>query len=570
MKSLPLILVVLLSFLPLASLCSQEAAFFDPADYRDAWIHDIDRAGMVELDLMGVDIQSRKGSDLFTYLSSAQIEELTVMGYRISVLPRIDPNQMRPYHTYSTLTAELQAIAADNPTLCELYNIGNSTQGRGLWFMKISDNVGVEEDEPEFKYIATMHGDEVVGMELCMNLINLLVDDYGNDPQITDLVNNVEIWIMPLMNPDGNAEASRYNAQGYDLNREFPDRVVDPVNTTTGRPVEVRHVMDWGFAHSPVLSGNFHGGALVVNYPYDSDPNPYANYSATPDDALIIEQSLTYSELNSPMYNSWYFNNGIVNGVEWYLIYGGMQDWNYVWQGCNDVTLEVSDSKWPNYNQIPGFWNDNRDSMLAYMELCLEGVRGVVTDSVTGAPVDATVRAVNINHDVYTDPDVGDYHRMLLPGTYSMQFSASGYDTQTIYGVSVGSGAATNLDVQLVPEGADDPIPDIKVNGSDGPLTLSHTQSVPITVSLVPNGMAGQQKDWWVLASKPPSTYYWTFSGWKTTMKRAYNGQLITVTDYLIVDSQIPVGTWTLTFAIDSLNNFYEGTYKDTVEVTSY
>jgi len=570
MKSLPLILVVFLSFLPLASLCSQEGTVFDPSDYRDVWIHNIDRAGMVELHEMGVDIQGRKGSDLFTYLSSAEIESLTVMGYKMSVLPRIDPNQMRPYHTYSTLTAELQAIASANPTLCELYNIGNSTYNRGLWFMKISDNVGVEEDEPEFKYIATMHGDEVVGMELCMNLINLLVDEYGSDQQITDLVNSVEIWIMPLMNPDGMEEGSRYNGQGYDLNREFPDRVVDPVNTTNGRPVEVRHVMDWGFAHSPVLSGNFHGGALVVNYPYDSDPNPYAYYSATPDDALIIEQSLTYSELNSPMYNSWYFNNGIVNGVEWYLIYGGMQDWNYVWQGCNDVTLEVSDSKWPSYNQIPGFWNDNRASMLAYMELCLEGVRGIVTDSVTGAPVAATIRAGSIDHDVYTDPDVGDYHRMLLPGTYAMHFSATGYDSQTIYGVSVGSGAATRLDVQLVPEGADDPIPDIKVNGSDGPVTVFSTQSVPITISLVPNGMAGHKKDWWILASKPPSTYYWTFNGWVPFMKRAYNGQLVNVTDYLIANSKIPVGNWTLTFAIDGLNNYYEGTYKDTCEVTSY
>ncbi len=568
MKILPLLVSV--CFLLVPSLSGEEAAPFEWSDRVEVRIHNFQRADRPLLDGIDVHVDGVWGSTARAYVLEDRLEEMKALGFDVTVVPRVSPNMTRAYHSYSTLTSELQAIAAANPTICELHDIGNSVQGRKLWFMKISDNVSVEEDEPEFKYISTMHGDEPVGMEMCMYLINLLVDDYGTDPQITNLVDNVEIWIMPLMNPDGYSNQSRYNAQGYDLNREFPDRVSDPNNSTSGRPAEVRHVMNWAFGKSSVLSANFHTGALVVNYPYDSDPNPWSNYSATPDDALIIEQSLTYSELNSPMYNSWYFNDGIVNGVEWYMIYGGMQDWNYVWMGCNEVTVELSDNKWPSSGQLPGYWNDNRDSMLAYMELCLEGVRGVVTDSVTGAPVDATVRAVGINHDVYTDPDVGDYHRMLLPGTYSMRFTADGYETQTISSVSVGSGAATRLDVQLVPEGASDPVPDIKVNGSDGPVTVSHTDIATITISLAPNGQAGQAKDWWILASRPPNTHYWTFGGWKPSMTRAYNGALITVNDYVIANSQIPVGTWTLTFAVDTLNNFYEGTYKDTCVVTSY
>ncbi len=492
-----LVLVLLLLSCPVVFCQSDGQYSFD--DLLEVRIRNIDRRDVVELNRIGVDIDGVWGSEARAYVYPDRYVELVGLGYDLTIVP--DPfaggrGPLAGYHSHASLTTELQAIEAAHPNLCKLYNIGNSVQGRALWFMKISDNVNVEEDEPEFKYISTMHGDEPVGMELCVNLINYLVDNYGTDPQVTDLVDGVEIWIMPLMNPDGFESHTRYNAQGYDLNRRFPDRVTDPNNTTTGRPTEVRHVMNWAFEHSSVLSANFHTGALVVNYPYDSDPNPWATYSAAPDDVLIIEQSLTYSRLNGPMYNSYWFSEGITNGVAWYAINGGMQDWNYVWMGCNEVTIELSDSKWPNSSALPGLWNDNRDAMLAYMELCLTGVRGVVTDSVTGLPLDATIRAVGIDHDVFTDPDVGDYHRMLLPGTYSIRVSATGYQTQTVPNVVVGPGAAIRVDVALVPNGGTNPTPDIKVNGQDGPLTVSHTQNVSMTISLDPGSYAGVAHDW--------------------------------------------------------------------------
>ena len=72
--------------------------------------------------------------------------------------------------------------------IAELHTIGQTLQGREMWVMKISDNVNVEEAEPEFKYVSTMHGDEVVGKELMMRLIKLLLTQYGNNSRIDNLV----------------------------------------------------------------------------------------------------------------------------------------------------------------------------------------------------------------------------------------------------------------------------------------------------------------------------------------------------------------------------------------------
>ncbi|MEW6071695.1 MAG: M14 family zinc carboxypeptidase [Planctomycetota bacterium] len=573
-SSSPRLLLAALALLPLlgAPAAGQAGSIFDPGEWFDVWIHGVARDDVVRLSLAGLDIENVRGTDVMAYVNPERHAELAALGYRMSIPPRAGGGAARAgYHTFAELTAELQAAAAAYPSICALFDIGRSVQNRQLWFLKISDQVGVEEDEPEFKYISSMHGDEVVGMELCLKLIGLLTTQYGIDPQITRLVDEAEIWIMPLMNPDGYVAGSRYNAQGYDLNREFPDRVVDPNNTTTGRPAEVRHVMNWAFAHSSVLSANFHGGALVVNYPYDSDPNPWATYSATPDDALIIEQSLAYSELNGPMYNSPWFNQGITNGVAWYMIYGGMQDWNYVWQGCNEVTIELDDDKWPPYSQIAGLWDDNRASMLAYMELCLTGVRGTVTDFVTGAPVAAAVRAGSLNHYVYADPQVGDYHRMLRPGTYSLAFSASGYLPATVSGVGVGSGDATVVDVTLVPETFNPPDPDIRIDGQDGPLSVPRTQPITLTVSLQANDLVGRPHDWWVKGTNGTVTYWWYFpSLWLLAPTRCYDGGLMNLVDFPIAYSTVPPGTWTFTFAVDALDNAYQGTYADTITLTSY
>ena len=365
------------------------------------------------------------------------------------------------YPTYAGYLTMMKQFADSFPTICRLDTIGYSVQCRQLLAVKISDNVGQPEDEPEFFYTSTMHGDETVGYVLTLRLIDYLLHQYGKPTsegiRVTRLVDNMEIWINPLSNPDGTYRlggdttvnnARRYNVNGVDLNRNFPDRINDTVNTTAGRELETQAMMRFVAKHHFALSANFHGGAQVVNYPYDNG-TPSGTYSICPDDAWFIALSRIYATPN-PDLMSGGFTNGITNGCLWYAVFGGRQDWIYWWYGGRETTIELYNTKNPPGSMLPQRWTNNQESFLAYMEQSLKGIRGIVTDYQSGAPLKARVDVLGIpGVPIYSDSTVGDYHRLLLPGTYALVFSASGYRADTVTGVIVVDSSATRVNVAM-------------------------------------------------------------------------------------------------------------------------
>lgn len=355
------------------------------------------------------------------------------------------PDQPSGWPTFEQWVTRMQTLANAHPNIVRLVSIGTSVQGRAIWMLKITDNPDVEEDEPEFKYSSTVHGNEPVGAEMILRLAELLVDNYGVDPAYTAIVDGMEIWLCPVHNPDGYVSGSRYNAHGVDLNRDFPDRVTDPLNDPTGREPETQAFMNLGYAHRFVMGANYHTGTLVVNYPWDSVPQP-PDYA--PDDAIFYSYSVGYASRNSMIRNGG-FPSGVTRGWEWYIIRGGMQDWAYYWEGEQHVTIEISNQQPPPYSQMSTYWDNNRDAMLWWMQRTLQGVRGLVTDAVTGQPLDATADVVEMGKPVRTDPEVGDYHRLLLPGTYTVRCSAQGYLDQT-WTVQVVDGPATVQNCAMV------------------------------------------------------------------------------------------------------------------------
>ncbi|KAK2847162.1 hypothetical protein Q5P01_010161 [Channa striata] len=363
-------------------------------------------------------------------------------------LPAIQPEKFR-HHNYADMELFLRKYWNDFPSIAYLYSIGHSVKHRELYVMVISDNPTVHEHgEPEFKYVANMHGNEVVGRELLLNLIEYLCRNYGTDPEVTELVNSTRIHIMPSMNPDGYEVATQGDVQGYkgrnnsnnfDLNRNFPDQF----NTITEpRQPETIAVMNWLKSIPFVLSANLHGGSLVVNYPYDDDKDGINRYSSSPDDKVFQQVSRAYSKENPLMhsgrpcqdlYPAEYFADGITNGASWYNVPGGMQDWNYLNTNCFEVTIELGCVKYPLENDLPKYWEQNQKALLQFIRQVHTGVKGTVSDSKDGTGIpNATISVAEIDHNV-TTAHTGDYWRLLVPGTYSITASAHGYMPFMIY-----------------------------------------------------------------------------------------------------------------------------------------
>jgi carboxypeptidase T len=127
------------------------------------------------------------------------------LGYPVNQLLQADdfPPADGAYHNYAEMTAEIQAVAAAHPEIVSNFSIGQSYEGREMWAAKISDNVMVDEDEPEVLFLGLHHAREHLTVEMTLYILNLLAGQYGTDAQITDLVNNREVYIVFNTNPDG-------------------------------------------------------------------------------------------------------------------------------------------------------------------------------------------------------------------------------------------------------------------------------------------------------------------------------------------------------------------------------
>uniref|UniRef100_I1PZH7 Peptidase M14 domain-containing protein n=1 Tax=Oryza glaberrima TaxID=4538 RepID=I1PZH7_ORYGL len=122
--------------------------------------------------------------------------------------------------------------------------------------------------------------------------------------------------------------------------------------------------MNWVKQEHFTASASLHGGALVANYPWDGSRDQSKQYYGCPDDKTFRYMASVYSQSHYNMSLSKEFKGGITNGAFWYPIYGGMQDWNYIHGGCFELTLEISDVKWPKAAELPVIWEHNRMSML--------------------------------------------------------------------------------------------------------------------------------------------------------------------------------------------------------------
>jgi Zinc carboxypeptidase/Secretion system C-terminal sorting domain len=360
------------------------------------------------------------------------------------------------YPTYPQYDSIMQSFKTLYPTLCHLDTIGTSINGKLVFALKISDNAAVKEDKPEVFYTSTIHGDETGGFILMLHLADYLLKNYNLDSRVKNMVDNLEIWINPLSNPDGayrvgniisDLTSTRYNAKGVDLNRNFPD----PLQPGVIQQKENVDMIKFLRKHKFVISANFHAGAEVVNYPWDRWPRLHA------DDDWFYNISRAYADTVHAHSVVGYMideMNGVTNGYAWYQVLGGRQDFmTYSLQG-REVTIELDNNYVTPAANLNTLWQSNYRSLLGYLENAMYGIHGHVSNSISHEPVSAIVFITDHDKDssqVISDIKTGSFVRMLTPGIWNLTFSAQGYYDKIVSNVVVISGQKTDLTVDLVP-----------------------------------------------------------------------------------------------------------------------
>lgn len=390
----------------------------------------------------GFDIENVTGTKVRLYVNDQQEALLENMGYR--VFAQEVPDYDATYPTIAEINASLQAVVTAHPSITRLEQIGTSVQGREIYAVVISDNPSSDEAEPEIRITGNIHGDEKTAGMSCLNFIEVLTDNYGTSDMCTYVVDNSELWVIAIVNPDGYVNNSRYNADGVDLNRDF-----SYMNTSSywqgEESVIIRDLsmQDWpvqnNFINNFATGLSFHSGAECFNAVW--------NYSLTAviqDEDLITAQGNAYA--NHPSISS-YYGAGTwpvyIPGASWYATEGDVNDWSYGEMGTVDHTIEVSliksDSDWP------GIANANYMPMLEFCVTSTYGIYGTVKDG-SGNPLDALVEvsvADGVDSEALrfcrTDVVDGGYSKAMVPGTYNVMVTVEGIGSQSQTGVVVGT-----------------------------------------------------------------------------------------------------------------------------------
>lgn len=337
-----------------------------------------------DLDIM----RAKPGVSVTLVTDSAQLAELEAMGYVVVVeIPhmqayyatRVRGDNFGAFHTFSETVDFMDALHAAYPSITtEMFSIGTSVEGRPIWAMKISDNPDVDEPEPEALFEGLHHAREVITPEVLMHYMTWLCENYGADPEATYLVDERELFFVPIVNPDGfvyNEDTEpdgggmwRKNRTinegsvclGVDLNRnysyawDYPGGAsTDPCDETYRGPSpesepEILALTSLAAAQEIRFNISFHSvvGAVLI-------PWGYTTSVQTPDDALLREIGAEMARYNG-------YDVGQAEEVISYAATGTTTDWMYGVLGIPSVCIEVGGSGfWPAEAELEGLREEN-------------------------------------------------------------------------------------------------------------------------------------------------------------------------------------------------------------------
>jgi len=455
MKSRDLLFIILLSFLIVPHLRSQTA---DQKLYR---LYAEDKSLIQNIESTGVNVYDfRVGKYVDIIATPQQAEQLKGDGLRIEFLANdfVELSGFNPelktgagYHDYQETVDELNALAIAYPNITRLDTIGESVLGRHICRIKISDNPELDEDEPPILMVGNHHANEVLSIEATLFQINYLLENYGVDQEVTDWVNNMEIWYIPTVNPDGREAVRRTNENGVDLNRNYGFQHTAEGNH--GLPFsepETQAVRDHAAEFPPIMSLTYHTSGQLVLYAWTHTDEGCPDSTSQVYLGNIIAESIPTAQAPP---NSHY---ELRQGGRWYFTAGEYCDYMYAIHNTMAFTVEMWTRQTPDASVIPAVVQANLGGMIAlFRQVNKAGVTGLVTEKSSGEPLVATIDIPSIDDQGklsprMTDAVYGRYYRYLAPGDYEISITAPGYRT-IIQEITISADSLIHLNVEMEP-----------------------------------------------------------------------------------------------------------------------
>ncbi len=447
----------------------------------------------------------RHGQYLDVLVSQERYQDLQNSGWNMQITQTTERNiqnlnankDINGYHTYDEALAVLQQVAIDYPEICTLTDIADShgkeyfnngitgyeDYQHDVWMLKISDNVNDSEDEPAVFFMGAHHAREPISTEVVLGIIQHLTENYGTDDEITAMVDHAEIYIIPMVNPDGhevvldqlntwwrkNAADNNEDGQfshytdgpdGVDPNRNYgwnfggEGSSGDPTYDLYHGPFafsepELAAMRDMFTEHHFTTGITYHSYSELVLYPYG-----YSASAVAPDHEALAELAVNMAESIPKIVGSGHYFPEQSNDL--YPASGVTDDWAYGEHGIFSFTVELGQEFIPSSSQVPTIVSDNIEAaMMVLNRANHQTLRGHIYDALTLEPIVGKVFVDGIDEtESFRKPyksniEYGAYYRLLTSGTYDVNYSAYGYVSQSFTDIEILSDDATVMDVYM-------------------------------------------------------------------------------------------------------------------------
>ncbi|PKL46362.1 MAG: hypothetical protein CVV42_16740 [Candidatus Riflebacteria bacterium HGW-Riflebacteria-2] len=377
------------------SLLSAGTAFAEPVKCL-AKVTKLSNKQIISLAEQGYDI-ARRGVDFAeVVLDKEQVNAFVYKGHPVKIIiedldqyvkkVKAAQNKIDAYYTYATMEKQLKAWAEKYPEICVLESVGKSHEDRDIWALKISDNPNKNEPEPAALIMGAHHAREWPSIEVPMATAKLLLTEYASNEEIKTLVDNREVWIVPMVNPDGvvfSMEKSKYwrknrrnngGSYGVDPNRNYgyqwgvsgsssspssdtykgPAPFSEPETQTMKKLVEREKFQG---------SISFHTYSELILYPFS-----YAYNVDNPDRKVFVQMANDMARFNK---------YSVKNSADLYPAAGECDDFMYGENKMLSFTFELCSTFIPAATQIPVFNELNVPAVIYLIDKV--GTYGLVT-----------------------------------------------------------------------------------------------------------------------------------------------------------------------------------------------